>query len=225
MTYNGNIAFQIRTSRQEVDNSEQSIIRRFKTGDKAAADALISRYYDRVVRAAKRRLQGVRIRASSEEDIAASVFESLWKLADQNRLGDSDLVGPDELWRLLSTLVRFKARDHVRNERRQKRGGDQLRGESVFGDPENNAGIDGLEVREESIASFAAFREQHLLLMDKLEDDDLREIVTMRLEGYKVKEIADHFDRSERWVKRKLAMIRNCWVDELEPDDGQDSQD
>ena len=197
-----------------MDNHESELIRKFKDGDKDAADQLIGQFYDRVVRAAKKRLDGVRVRATSEEDIAASVFESLWQRANENRFNDDELASSNDLWKLLSTMVRFKAIDHIRNEKRDKRGGDNLRGESIFikaDDMQSRNGIAEYAVDPNSVTAVAGFREQHQVLMDSLDDEILQEVATMRLEGHTVKDIAAHFSKSDRWVKRKLALIRAIW--------------
>ncbi len=201
-------------------NNESKLIRAFKQGDKSAADELIGKYYDRVVRAAKRRLERANLRATSEEDVAASVFESLWQRAEQKRFDEDQLGSTEELWKLLCTLVRFKTLDHIRREKAQRRGGNALRGESVFINAnEDGAGIANFAVDEESIAGLVGFREQHENLMKRLGTDELREVATMRLEGYKVKEIAAHFDKSDRWVKRKLALIRDYWAEKDDDDE------
>ena len=152
------------------------------------------------------------IRATSKEDIAASVFESLWQRADEKGFSEQDLGNTEELWKLLCTMVRFKARDHVRREKALRRGGNLVRGESMFTSADGNGpGLQDFAIDDESISGLAGFREQHEILMEQLGDDDLREVVTMRLEGFKVKEIAEHFSKSDRWAKRKLALIRDIW--------------
>ncbi len=199
-------------------DNDSDLIRNFKAGDKAAADELIAKFYGRVVRAAKKRLEGVRIRAISEEDIAASVFESLWQRADEKRFAEDQLGSTEELWKLLCTLVRFKASDHIRREMAERRGGGEVQGESVFINKadEKRTGLANHAADDQSIGSLVGFQEQHQLLMKRLGSDDLREVATMRLEGQKVQEIAEHFDKSDRWVKRKLALIRNYWAEEMD---------
>lgn len=186
---------------------------RFKSGDKEAANQLIALYFDRVVAAAKNRLRGARIRASSEEDVAASVFESLWKRADGGGFSEDELASPDEFWRLLCTMVRNKAHDHIRRQKAAKRGGGRLRGESVFISPGDQAagGIADFAVTDDSISAALGFRDEYEHLMRQLDDLTLAEIATMRLEGRTVSEIAQHFQHSDRWVKRKLALIRQIW--------------
>ena len=68
-----------------MNESESQLFQRFKAGDREAANQIIGQFYDRVVNAARKRLEGEKVRATSEEDIAASVFESLWQRADENR--------------------------------------------------------------------------------------------------------------------------------------------
>ena len=74
-----------------------------------------------------------------------------------------------------------------------------------------NQSDDGLTPQE-----MAAFGDQHRKMMDVLADETLQEVVTLRMEEYKVAKIAKHFGKSERWVKRKLALIREIWQQELD---------
>ncbi len=199
-------------------NTEHELVNRFKSGDKDAANELLQRYFDRTVRAAGNRIAERRLRGVGSEDIAVSVFESLWKKADQRQFGDDDLVQPDEFWRLLCTMIRFKTEDHVRRENANKRGGGAVRGESIFAKPDASSafGIAAFSDGVMSPAEQAAFRDQHERMMRLLDDDTLQEIVMMRMEEQKVSEIAAHFGKSERWVKRKLALIRDIWQHELD---------
>ena len=196
-----------------MNGEDHDTLDRFRRGDKEAANKIISRLYDRVVAAAKKRIGGVRLHATSEEDIAASVFESLWDRAQKGGFTESDLATEEELWRLLSVMVRFKARDHLRNEGRLKRGGAKLQGESAFGTLEDGSPnrIHNFAVDKNSLNQTTDFMGRVRDLLSQLGNEDLREVAVMRLEGYEVKEIAAKFERSDRWVKRKLALIREKW--------------
>ena len=204
---------------QPVDTSED-LLSRLKRGDRQAANELISRYFERVAGAARRRLKQRRLRGTDSEDIAASVFESLWKKVDRKQFADDELATSDEFWRLLCTMIRFKTEDHVRREYAEKRGGGEVRGESVFMKPgdQDSPGIAGQPNQELSAGELASLRDQHQKMMGLLGDEVLQEVVTLRMEGYKVAEIATRFDKSERWAKRKLAMIREIWQEQLEAD-------
>lgn len=198
-------------------NPDDSLLKRFKKGDQEAANLLLGQYFDRAVRAAGKRISQRRLRGTGSEDIAASVFESLWEKVENRQFGDADLLTTDEFWRLLCTMIRFKTEDHLRRENAAKRGGGQLRGESVFCHPTGDSpGLSGQPDVQLTADEHAAFAEQHQQLMDSLGDPVLQEIVTMRLEEHPIREIAHHFDRSERWVKRKLARIRDIWAGRLD---------
>ncbi len=199
-------------------NADTELVRRLKSGDKSAADELFGRYFDRVTRAAHRRIADRRLRGADSEDIAASVFESLWKKADQKDFDEDDLTSSEEFWRLLCTMIRFKTEDNLRRENAKKRGGGMQRGESAFArsGKDSVGGLSGFSGEELSPYEAAAFRDEHEKMMGILAEQKLQEIVTMRLEGSNVAEIAKYFGKSERWVKRKLSLIRDIWRRELE---------
>jgi DNA-directed RNA polymerase specialized sigma24 family protein len=48
-------------------------------------------------------------------------------------------------------------------------------------------------------------------LLDRLGDDELRQIALWRLMGYSNREIADMKGCSERTIERKLELIRAIW--------------
>ena len=195
-------------------NQEESLLRKFKQGDKQAANELIAKYFDRVRRAAERRLAQRSGRVSGPDDIAASVFESLWQRANENRFDDDDLATPDELWRLLSRMVQFKTDDHAKRATAKKRGAGNVRGESVFKNAADSLpGIDGQDGLSFTPDQILEFEEGYCELMNRLADEDLQKVVVMRMENYKVSEIANKFGKSERWVKRKLSIIRDLWSD------------
>ena len=200
------------------EKTESELLALFKNGDKEAADELLGRYFDRVVRAAHRRIAQRRLRGTDSEDVALSVFESLWKKADNNHFDENDLTRPDEFWRLICTMIRFKTEDHLRRENSAKRGGGEVRGQSVFGNPDNSVGfgIEGHRDQELTPDEDAAFRDQLNRLLTVLDDETLKVVVSLRMEEYKVAEIAQHFGKSDRWVKRQLALIRHIWNEVLE---------
>lgn len=190
------------------------LLARLKSGDKEAANEVIGVFFNRVARAARRRLQQRRLRAGDSQDIAASVFESLWERIDLKKFNDDQLNSPDEFWRLLCKMVRFKTEDHVRRDHAAKRGGGEVRGESVFlgADNEHVAGLAEQADRGLTGPEIVALRDCHDRMMHRLEDQVLQEIVTLRMENYRVVEIAEHFGKSDRWVKRRLAEVREKWA-------------
>jgi DNA-binding CsgD family transcriptional regulator len=56
--------------------------------------------------------------------------------------------------------------------------------------------------------------EQYQDLRARLEDDTLRQVLDLRLEGYSREEIADRLGCAVRTVTRKLDVIRQTWLGE-----------
>ena len=55
--------------------------------------------------------------------------------------------------------------------------------------------------------------EQLQVLMDLLPRDDLKQIARLHLEGWKNSEIAEELEMSTRSVERKLALVRDAWLE------------
>ncbi len=194
-------------------STDTELIQLLKLGNKNAANLLIERYFDRVVALARRRLAGKQFSDSSGDDIAASVFESLWQRAREHRFADEELRDSRELWKLLCRMIYFKSQDHVRRASAAKRTGGIESGSTLrSGAP----AIDQVAECRHGSDGVSIFREEHQRLLDLLGDSHLAQIAVMRLEGYSVAEIADAFTKSLRWVGRKLALIRGIWKAEFE---------
>jgi DNA-directed RNA polymerase specialized sigma24 family protein len=184
---------------------------RLKGGDPAAAQALWERYFRRLVGLARKRLQTARRREADEEDVALSAFDSFCRGAAQGRfpwLGDRD-----DLWQVLVVITTRKAADLVVRQRRLKHGGGKLRGESALRDPAAPSG-GGIEevVGTVPTPEFAAqVAEECRRLLDKLGDDELREIAVWKMEGYSNEQIAERLGRALATVERRLRVIRKVW--------------
>jgi DNA-directed RNA polymerase specialized sigma24 family protein len=184
-----------------------------KEGDPAIAQALWERYFPRMVTMARKRLQGARRREADEEDVALSAFDSFWRCAREGRF--PHLADRDDLWRLLVVITARKALDLLERQRRKKRGGGELRGESALLDPADpgNGGIEEI-VGDEPTPQFAAeVAEECRRLPDKLGDDELRRIAVWKLEGYTNREITELLGCSLAKVERRLQLIRSLWKD------------
>ena len=70
-----------------------------RDGDSIAGEAIWKCYYPDLVRLAREKLRGTPRRMADEEDIAASVMESLFRAARDGRF--PDLADRHDLWRLL----------------------------------------------------------------------------------------------------------------------------
>ncbi len=195
------------------ENSVSVWLGPLKEGDPQAAQELWSRYFEKLVRLARKKLQGSSRRMADEEDVALSAFHSFCEGAAQGKFPQLD--DRDNLWRVMVIITARKASRLSEHERRQKRGGGNLRGESVFRgeDDEVSAGIQQV-VGDEPTPEFAAqIAEEHERLLSKL-DGDLRQIAQWKLEGYTNEEIGQMAKCGVRTVQRKLNRIRMEWLEE-----------
>jgi DNA-directed RNA polymerase specialized sigma24 family protein len=186
-----------------------------RSGDQAAAEQLWNRYFIRLVTLCRRRLGDRPRRAADEEDAALNAFNSFCEGARRGRF--PQLRDRDDLWQLLVVLASRKAADQVQLERRIKRGGGLVRGESaILGGPggDDIRGIEEL-VSPEPTPEFAAMvAEQYERLLGRLEKPSLRTIAQLKLEGYSNEEVAERLDCSLRTVERRLWLIRTIWSED-----------
>lgn len=192
------------------------LIQDLRDKDPDAAARLWDRYAHRLAELAKKHL-GVRDRRTTdEEDVVASVFESLCFGAGEGRF--PDLGNRDELWRLLATITHEKAVDQIRRNRSLKRGGGEVRGESVFSDGSDagqsspqEAGLAQAISEELSPDLVVAMRDQLDHLLGLLADATLRNVAVWRMEGFTNEEIAERLGVTGRTIERKLNLIREEW--------------
>jgi DNA-directed RNA polymerase specialized sigma24 family protein len=187
-----------------------------QAGDHDAADALWTRYFERLVRLARQRLGESPRRMADEEDVAMSVFKSLCEGVEGGEF--ERLHDREDFWRLIVTITARKANQHVRWLMRQKRGGGQVRGDSVFLQERSGheaAGFDGFAGGEPTPEFLAQLTEEHQRLMSLLPDETLRQIARWKMDGWLTTEIAAQLQITTRSIERKVQRIREIWKDEL----------
>ena len=195
------------------DGSVTLWIGRLKAGDHAAAHPLWERYFRRLVGLARKRLRDAPRLPADEEDVALSAFDSFCRGAENGRF--PLLADRDGLWHLLVVLTARKAFDLVQHERRQKRGGGRVSGESALHAPgpegDDETGLAGV-IGDEPTPEFAAqVAEEYRRLLDALGDEELRLVARWRMEGYTNAEIAARLGCAEPTVERRLRVIRSIW--------------
>ena len=100
----------------------------------------------------------------------------------------------DDLWKLLVTITERKAYHQTKHAHRKKRGGGTVRGDSIFVDRNDSerTNIDGAVAAPDPTPEFAAeISEQLQHLFDKLEDESLRQVAALKIEGYSNDEMAE----------------------------------
>ncbi|MEO1995885.1 MAG: ECF-type sigma factor [Planctomycetaceae bacterium] len=198
-------------------------INELKAGDPQAAQAIFEQYFQRIIRLAQRKLQGTPRRMADEEDVALSAFHSFCRGAARGRFPKLD--DRDDLWTILAMIASRKSVDQIQYQKRQKRGSGRVHGESIF----VSAGDD----RPQGLADFASatppldglhgLADECEHLLEKLDDDSLRALALLKLEGFTNEEIAKKLDCARRTVQRRLKLIQDIWAQELnvplEPED------
>jgi RNA polymerase sigma factor (sigma-70 family) len=196
-------------------SSEGSVTRwvtALKSGDFAAAQPLWERYYRQLVSLARQKLQSARRRAADEEDVVQSAFHSFFRGVADGRFPQLD--DRENLWRLLVVITARKALDQIAHEKRKRRGGGTIQGESRITSGEQGQDAAAIEqiVGDEPTPEFAAqVAEQYERLLDMLDDEPLRQVAVWKMEGCTEDEIAQRLHCSRRTVSRKLETIRFIW--------------
>ena len=154
-----------------------------KDGQDAATQKIWERYFDRLVRVASRQLGAAPRRIADEEDVAVSVFDSLCKGAAAGRF--EQLTDRDDLWKLLTAISGMKAVDQIRRQTAKKRGGENLRGESIVAGGNNPLGSFDQFVHGEPTPEFlAVMNEKQQEMFRILPDETQRNVARLRFEGY-----------------------------------------
>lgn len=184
-------------------------IKRLKDGDDAATELVWGEYFEKLVRLARRRLADASRREADEEDIALSAFQSFFAGVKEGRFPKLD--DRNDLWKILVVITTRKTHAHRRRNTAQKRGGGEVRGDSVFQMVDKDSGFHQVEGSEPSPDLAAEVADECLRLLDDLGDEKLREVALCKLTGYTNEEIATKLGCTPRTIERKLELIRSKW--------------
>jgi DNA-directed RNA polymerase specialized sigma24 family protein len=187
---------------------------RLKDGERdEATRKLWEAYFAKLVRLARTRLAGRPRLASAAEDVALSAFDSFVRAVEAQRFPRLD--DRDDLWQVLLMLTVRKAGKLLRQDRAEKRGGGRVRLLSELAGEGPAPAAELLPPSDEpDPAEAAAMAETCAHLLERLQDDELRQVAVWRLEGLTNAEIGARLNRSVGAVERKLQLIRRIWEDE-----------
>jgi DNA-directed RNA polymerase specialized sigma24 family protein len=192
--------------------SEGSItycIQLLKAGERAAAQQLWERYFQRLVELARAQLRGTPRRAADEEDVALSAFESFYQRAERGQF--PQLNDRDDLWQLLFVITVRKAIDLVRHEGRPRRGSGRVLVLSELAGP----GLEEVFDTELTPELAAQVADECRRLYSCLGNDTLRAVARWKMEGHTNAEIAAKLGCVPQTVERKLRTIRRLWVKQV----------
>lgn len=197
------------------DGSITHWIHEIKDGNRDAAQVLWERYFTRLVNLARKELAGGNRRVSDEEDLAVGVFECFCRAAKDGRF--PDLSDRDSLWRLLVKMTARRSIDQHRKHSRLRRGGGNVRGESVF---HKDSGDDAMELAQvignEPTPEFVVTMSEEVgRLLELLEKQELKDLAIAKMEGYTNEELAKRHQCSTRTIERRVKLIRVKLNEEL----------
>lgn len=167
-------------------------------GDQEAAKVLWDRFFERMVRFARSRLDSDGHPKGEEEDVALSAFHEFFLAAADDRF--ARLANRNDVWQVLHLLVSRKTVDYYRRSRRQKRDGPTV---PMMGDDVAATGEDP--------ALTASILDEVRVLFDRLTAPGLRRIAVLKLDGYTNEEISRQLGCTLRTVERRIGLIRSLW--------------
>jgi RNA polymerase sigma-70 factor (ECF subfamily) len=181
----------------DAENSAD-LLARWKEGDQAAADALFGRYTEQLVALARDRLSTRLAGRLDPEDVVQSAYRSFFANAQGfviERTGD--------LWRLLAAITLHKLHHQVDRHTAARR---SVAREQSLG---NGRSMDilGPAARAPSPAEAVALIDEVEQLLRGLAPLH-RRMLELRLQGYRIAEIADDTRRSERLVRKVLDGVK-----------------
>lgn len=187
------------------------LIDQFRAGDQAAAKELFDRYVSRLIGLVHGRMSRKLGRRLDPEDIVQSTFRSFFSGVQGERFQFDE---PGDLWRLLTVMALNKLRHKAEFHGAGKRG--MAAEQSMGGSNEASQRPHWEVLATEPLPDAAAAVMEELALLTADLDPIQAEMVTLRMEGYQIEEIAELVERSERTVRRVLEKIRTRWTQRAE---------
>src|SRR5262245_9760348 len=184
------------------DGSVTNWIHALSSGDTDGAQYLWERYFGRMVELARNKLRASVSRAADEEDVALSAFHSFCRAASEQRF--PRLANRDDLWQVLVMLTARKALDQRKYDSRKKRADSSTRAL-------DDAALETIIGSDPDPAFAALVADEFRMLLDRLDDPQLKQIAIRKLEGSTNDEIAAELNCTVRTVGRRLALIRDLW--------------
>ena len=188
--------------------SATALISKLRNGDEEAARLLWDRFFAQLITLTRSRLQTSSRAMSDEEDIVLSAMKSFCIGMRNGRF--PELSNRESLWRLLLTITLRKIADKQNYDRRGKRDVEKQQLNSSP-DADSNAEVNSFVSREPNPEIAAECAEQISRLLESLENEGLKKVAIMKMEGYTNIEVANDIKCSLTSIERKLRTIRSIW--------------
>jgi RNA polymerase sigma-70 factor (ECF subfamily) len=181
------------------------LLQRLRQGSEDAATQLYLRYAHRLRALTQAKVSTELARQVDAEDIVQSVFGSFFRGTSQ---GYYDVPAGEELWRLFVVIALNKIRAKGNYHRAAKRDA-RLTVQAL--------GVEDEVARGRDEGDLAFLRLTVAEALERLHPQH-KQVVTMRIEGYEVGEIAEQTGRSHRTVERVLQQARERLTELLQGD-------
>ena len=188
------------------DASVTNWLRKLEAGHDQAAQRLWDVFFERLVLLAQQRMRTLPHGVADAEDIALSAFASFCLGVQNQRF--PELSDRDGLWKLLVSITLRKLMHMLRDQSRQKRGGDFRQMPQAKDISEGLFEIEQIIAREPTPEIAAQVAEQYNRWMQALESEELVRLTQWKLEGFTNNEIAEKCGLTARTIERKLNLIR-----------------
>lgn len=186
-------------------NPQQSVSRwidALQNGQHFAAERLWGFLHRRLMSHAERQVRFTQP-SYDEEDVALSAFGALCDGLEKGRY--LEIENRTDLWKLLAVITTNKAKKRAEHENRLKRGGDHNRV------ADGDAFLDLLCSPDPPPELALSMREECEKKLNSLQEDELKMVVLLKVEGYTNDEIASNMGCTRRSIQRRLALIRDIW--------------
>jgi RNA polymerase sigma factor (sigma-70 family) len=192
-------------------------IQQLKAGDLDAFEKIWQHYFEELLEVARGVMrQRKKWSIVDEDDIVQNALLSVCRGFPKNKSYEN-VNSRESLWPILVAITKFKVADNFRRENAAKRGAGRVVSEANLERKDDNSTRVGLAqlVADEAPRpqDIAEMSEQLTILMGLLPRDDLKQIARLHLEGWKNHQIAEELEISTRSVERKLALVRDAWLE------------
>jgi RNA polymerase sigma-70 factor (ECF subfamily) len=175
--------------------SDYRLLRRLREGERDAAASLYLRYARRLTQLTRKQLSSGLASRVDPDDVVQSVFRTFFRRFER---GDYDIPEGEELWKLLLVISLNKVRALGAYHRAGKRDISATVRIADQKQPSASAGED---------QEFQALRLTIAELLAELPPPQ-PEVITLRIEGHEVADIARRTGRSKRTIERVLQSFR-----------------
>lgn len=188
------------------DASVTNWLRKLEEGHDQAAQQLWNVFFERLVQVAQHRLHASPRGIADAEDVALSAFASFCLGVQNQRF--RELSDRNGLWSLLVSITLRKLMHMLRDQNRQKRGGNFRQIAQTNDSFDGPTEIEQIIAREPTPEMAAQLAEQYAQWMRALDSEELVRLTQWKLEGFTNNEIAAKCGLTARTIERKLNLVR-----------------